>query len=431
MKIGVLGMWHLGSVTAACLASLGFDVIGLDSNSQAIDGLNSGKPPLYEPGLEELINQGIKDNKLSFGTDYSDGLSDINVLWVCIDTPVDAEDNANIDAVLDAIKKCLAVVPNNTKVIISSQLPVGSIAKLEAYCKSNLASKNIIFAASPENLRLGDAITIFLKPDRIVVGVRNEREKMDFYEIFHRISSNLEWMSTESAEMTKHAINSFLANSIVFANEIAIICEQVGADAKEVERGLKSESRIGPKAYLSPGGAFAGGTLARDVQFLNHLSAQEGLITPLLGSIRVSNDNHKDWVKAKLQSQFTSLSGKSIALWGLVYKAGTNTLRRSEAVELGNWLIACGANLHIFDPSITELPNEWGSKALLHQSHQASLRLVDALVIGPQFKESNFECDINDGQENIKKLVVIDPFRAFFNSYGKSAANYFSVGLTR
>ena len=211
MKIGVLGMWHLGSVTAACLASLGFDVIGLDSNSQAIDGLNSGKPPLYEPGLEELINQGIKDNKLSFGTDYSGGLSDINVLWVCIDTPVDAEDNANIDAVLDAIKKCLTEVPNNTKVIISSQLPVGSIAKLEAYCKSNLALKNIIFAASPENLRLGDAITIFFNPDRIVVGVRNEKDKMYFYEIFHRISSNLEWMSTESAEMTKHAINSFLA----------------------------------------------------------------------------------------------------------------------------------------------------------------------------------------------------------------------------
>ena len=331
---------------------------------------------------------------------------------------------------LDTVKLCLEELRENSKVIISSQLPVGSIAFLEKYCQLNFPAKKIIFACSPENLRLGNAISIFLNPDRIIVGVRNQLEQLEFANIFSRITDRLEWMSIESAEMTKHAINSFLANSIVFANEIAIICECVGADAKEVERGLKSEARIGPKAYLSPGGAFAGGTLARDIQFLNNLSSSNSLITPLINSIRVSNDHHKDWIKTKLLSQFRSLSGKNIALWGLVYKAGTNTLRRSEAVELGNWLIASGAKLHIFDPSINNLPDDWESSSVMCRTIEESLYSADALVIGPQFKEGNILGRLNGDVIKKKNLVVIDPYRNFFDSFGKSKTNYFSVGLT-
>lgn len=431
MRVGVLGMWHLGSVTAACLASLGFEVVGIDANSQVIEELSLGKPPLFEPGLEKLIHEGISGNQLTFSSNYSDAMKGLDVLWVCIDTPVDDEDNADADKVLNEIRRCIEELPTNSKVIISSQLPVGSIAKLESYCKSNFFNKNIKFSSSPENLRLGDAISIFLNPDRIIIGVRSDDEKRYFYDIFKRISSNLEWMLTESAEMTKHAINSFLANSIVFANEIAILCEKVGADAKEVERGLKTEARIGPKAYLSPGGAFAGGTLARDVQFLNKLSLNSGLSTYLLASIRASNDHHKNWVKDKLLSQYSSLSGKNIALWGLVYKAGTSTLRRSEAVELGNWLIANGAFLHVFDPSINDLPGDWGCNAILHKSHQECLSSADALVIGPQFKENQFSGSLDLEGLKDRKLVVIDPFRNFFKVFGKADADYFAVGLSK
>ena len=197
-------------------------------------------------------------------------------------------------------------------------------------------------------------------------------------------------MSVESAEMTKHAINAFLATSVTFANEIASICELVGADAKEVERGLKTELRIGPKAYLSPGGAFAGGTLARDINFLNEVGSAKRLVTPLLGSVKPSNDEHKKWVKRKLLSYFPDLANASIALWGLTYKPGTDTLRRSMAVELCDWLIGRGATVNVHDPVVKELPVAWQGKVRRGDDALAVLEGVQALVVStewPQYKE--------------------------------------------
>jgi UDP-glucose 6-dehydrogenase len=231
-------------------------------------------------------------------------------------------------------------------VIVSSQLPVGSVARLEA-----MAPK-LRFAASPENLRLGKAIEVFTKPDRVIVGVRDDATKATVTKLFAPITDRIEWMSVESAEMTKHAINAFLALSVTFANELASVCERVGADAKEVERGLKTESRIGPKAYLAPGGAFAGGTLARDVAFLTALGKQHALVLPLLGGVRPSNEAHKHWPQRRLIDRLGEIAGKTIAVWGLTYKAGTDTLRRSASVELCRDLAARGAKVVAWDPAL-------------------------------------------------------------------------------
>jgi UDPglucose 6-dehydrogenase len=275
MIVCVQGLWHLGSVTAACLAAAGHRVIGLDFDAPTIAKLREGQPPIAEPGLDALL----RAHAIDFTTDAARA-ADADVLWVAYDTPVDADDNADVAFVMDQVAKTLPHLRAGAVVIVSSQLPVGSVARLEAL------APNVRFASSPENLRLGKAIEVFTKPDRVIVGVRDEQTRKVVTELLAPITDRIEWMTVESAEMTKHAINAFLALSVTFANELASVCERVGADAKEVERGLKTESRIGPKAYLAPGGAFAGGTLARDVAFLTALGKQHALGLPLLSGVR-------------------------------------------------------------------------------------------------------------------------------------------------
>jgi UDPglucose 6-dehydrogenase len=210
--------------------------------------------------------------------------------------------------------------------------------------------------------------------------------------MFVPITGSIEWMSVESAEMSKHAINAFLATSITFANEVASICERVGADAKQVERALKSEQRIGPKAYLSPGGAFAGGTLARDINFLSQIGLDKGLPTPLLSSIKTSNDEHKNWARRRLCVKYPSLKNKTVSIWGLTYKPGTDTLRRSLAVELCNWLLDEGANLRVHDPVVSALPSEWDCNVTRCASPKEALKGACALILAtewPEYKEES------------------------------------------
>jgi UDPglucose 6-dehydrogenase len=196
-----------------------------------------------------------------------------------------------------------------------------------------------------------------MHPDRVIVGVRDDGARQRIAEALAPITDRIEWMSVESAEMTKHAVNAFLATSVTFINELATLCEQAGADAREVERGLKTERRIGPHAYLSPGGAFAGGTLARDVSFLRALGTRVARPTPLMDGVLASNSAHRQWAQRRLTSAFGSVKGTTIAVWGLTYKPGTDTLRRSSAVEICEWLAAEGADVHVHDPEGEPLPS--------------------------------------------------------------------------
>lgn len=390
MNVCVQGLWHLGSVTAACLASIGNSVTGLEFDCATVDGLKQGIPPVFEPGLEDVIKRAMASGKLRFTAEAETALRDIEVLWVAYDTPVDDDDNADVDYVLAQIEQVMPHLPVATTVVISSQLPVGSIRQLEAIARSRFPEKVLGFACCPENLRLGKALDVFLKPDRIIVGTRSARDRERLDRVLRLITDRIEWMSVESAEMTKHAINAFLATSVTFANEIAAICELVGADAKEVERGLKSESRIGPKAYLSPGAAFAGGTLARDIAFLNRIGMERRLKTPLLSSVKPSNDEHKHWVQRRLQSFFPNLARGKVAIWGLTYKPGTDTLRRSMAVELCDWLIGQDVSVCVHDPAVKVLPSEWDGKVQRTDEPLEAIKGANALVIStewPQYRE--------------------------------------------
>ena len=427
MKICVQGTWHLGSVTAACLADKGHKVIGLDYDTNVINSLSKGKAPIYEPGLDDLIGKGLAKKKLSFFDRPIDHISDQDILWITYDTPVDDDDQADIEFVFEQVEKTIPYLPLGITVLVSSQMPVGSISRLEKFTQKNHPELKIGFAYSPENLRLGKAIDIFMNPDRIVVGFRSERDQKKIRKMLLPITEKIEWMTIESAEITKHAINAFLATSITFANEIATVCELTGADAKQVERGLKSEQRIGPKAYLSPGSAFAGGTLARDIQFLNQVGDNEGIKLPLLSSVKPSNDQHKSWAMRRLLAKFSDISGKKITLWGLAYKPGTDTLRRSLAVELANALIEKGVILTIHDPLVKSLPDAWKGKVIKSSHPLDSVFEADALVV-------TTECTIYKEVEVAKipsiapGIMILDANRFLDSLLNLDGIEYISVG---
>lgn len=427
MKVCVQGLWHLGSVTAASLASAGHEVIGLDFDEGVIQRLRVGKPPIFEPGLEDMIRANLDSGRLRFTASLKELPDDIELLWVTYDTPVNEDDVADVDFVITQVKIVLPHLPINATVLVSSQMPVGSIRQFEAIADKLCPQKALSFAYSPENLRLGKALDVFLKPDRVVVGVRSARDKERIRRLLQPITDRIEWMSVESAEMTKHAINAFLATSVVFANEIAAVCEMVSADAKEVERGLKSEQRIGPKAYLSPGGAFAGGTLARDIEFLKAVSRGHQLSIPLLESVKASNDLHKGWVRRKLKALFPALQGMTVVVWGLTYKPGTDTLRRSLAVELCNWLIEQGAKVRVHDPAVKELPAEWKGLVQRYDDPVAALRGVEILLVGTEWPIYR-EVSVERITDVCPSLVVLDPNR-FLSSLGTAATlRYIAVG---
>src|SRR5262249_31605541 len=253
---------------------------------------------------------------------------------ICHDTPVDEEDRADVAYVVGQARAMFPYLRDGAVVLVSSQLPVGTVGGLERGFAEVAHGRRVSFACSPENLRLGHALEIFRHPTRIVVGVRDAQARDILESLFSHFCSRLIFMSVESAEMVKHALNAFLAVSVTFANEIAAICEKVGADATDVEKALRTEPRIGEKAYVRPGPAFAGGTLARDIQFLSGIAECTHVEALLIESVVPSNRAHRKWAINQLRERLSPLKNRRIAVLGLSYKPGTNSMRRSAAVEL-------------------------------------------------------------------------------------------------
>jgi len=418
--VGVVGLWHLGCVTAACLAEAGNEVIGVDPDAAVIAELAEGMPPVSEPGLAELMGECAA--RLRFSADSSK-LADAGSAWVTFDTPVDDDDRADVEWVLEHSVRLLMALSPGVLVVVSSQLPVGSVARLRDRCAAARGTDDLRFACVPENLRLGQALDVFRQPDRIIAGVRSEEDRRELGERLAPFSTNVEWMSVESAEMTKHALNGFLATSVAFINEVAAICEVVGADAADVSRGLKSERRIGPRAYLGPGEAFAGGTLARDIGFLRGLAERHDLPANVFSGVAEGNAAHKHWAERRLFELLgsdtnsealrtarveRSLAGRVVAIWGLTYKPGTDTLRRSSAVELCRRLAAAGATVVAHDPAVSVLPGDLVTDIELRPDPLAAARGADALVLCTAWPEYR-ELDPGEICSSLAGALVIDP----------------------
>jgi UDPglucose 6-dehydrogenase len=404
MRIAVFGLWHLGCVYSSCAAAAGHDVVGLDLDEALIDKLNRGEPPLFEPGLEQLIREQVQSGRLRFTTSALDAIERAEVLWVTFDTPVNDHDEADVEFVKARLNAVVDHIRPGTLVMISSQVPVGFTSELERQWQG----RGIRFGYSPENLRLGKAIDCFCRPDRVVVGLRGQADRSLAAKLFAPYATQIEWMSVESAEMTKHAINAFLATSLTFINELARECEVVGANAKEVERGLKTDLRIGLKAYLAPGSGFAGGTLARDLRFISKIGQRLGIATPLIDGVLASNALHTDWLKDKLRPLLDEAADLTVCVLGLTYKPNTSTLRRSSAVELCRWLSMQGASVRSCDPAVEELPADLDAMLCHYRTAAEALDGADVAVVAtewPDFKTLGAE----DFLRHMRSPRVLDP----------------------
>jgi UDPglucose 6-dehydrogenase len=286
----------------------------------------------------------------------------------------------------------------------------------------------------PENLRLGRALESFRAPDRIVAGARAE-DRDELAELLAPFSDEVQWMRVESAEMTKHALNGFLATSVAFINEVAEICESVGADAQEVSRGLKSERRVGPGAYLGPGDAFAGGTLARDVGFLRALAERRGLPAHLLAGVADGNAAHRQWTRRKLLELLgdeardrPALAGRRVAIWGLTYKPGTDTLRRSSAIELCRWLVSVGATVRAHDPAVSALPADLEDRVELCSDPVEAARDAEALVMCTAWPDY-LAVSIEETLAVLARACIVDPTGALQGSMSSHPeVSYIRVG---
>ena len=429
MKIGVVGLWHLGLVTAACLAT-DHDVVALAEDHEALAALESGLLPIFEPGLEELIARSRAADTLRFSVE-KEALWQCDVVWIAYDTPVDEDDHADVAFVSSRVVSLFPCLSAGTIVLISSQLPVGSTDALARAYREAFPQGEVSFAYSPENLRLGQAITAFTAPERVIVGTQDPHVREPLGAIFGRYTDTILWMAVESAEMTKHALNAWLALSVAFINEIATLCEQTGADASDVSRGLKSDVRVGQRAYLRPGNAFAGGTLARDIVFLSEVASRRDIPLELAPAIRRSNIRHRQWARQRLSQLLPDLAGKRIALLGLTYKSGTDTLRRSGAIELARWLAGEGAIVSAWDPALHILPDELRHEIALEASPEAALRGADATVIMTECPEFRL-LDAADLIRWTANPLVLDPGRYLERQFAADRGiDYRSVGRSR
>jgi UDPglucose 6-dehydrogenase len=424
MKIAVQGLWHLGVVTSAGLTSLGFDVVALDYDQMIITDFGQGKLPVNEPGVSELLDAAKSSGKIRFTCNPID-LEECEVFWLAYDTPVDEQDIADVEFVFSEFEKSITHLDLNAYVLVSSQLPVGSARRLKEMAHLLRPSNNFRFAVQPENLRLGKSLKSFLEAERIIVGTESSEPEEVLQKLFSKFSVPIIWMSLESAEMTKHAINAFLATSITFMGEISDICELVSANARDVELGLRSDSRIGNKAYVSPGLGFAGGTLARDIKFLE--SWQKGS-KRMLSTVIESNRIHNEWIQRNFKSFFKDRSNLTVLFMGLTYTEDTSTLRRSAMLDYASKLLGSGQNVAFFEDQEIDLPLDLIHRLTAAETTSENIFDVDAIILSKKMRW------LEDGSM-VRKIersnaVIFDPAGLLLKLFqdGVSSSRYFTVG---
>ena len=414
-KLAIFGLWHLGSVISACCAKH-FDVIAYDPSSEVVDNLNLGNAPIYEPELNNRIKVEMAMNTLQFTNDLSLACSHSDVFWITYDTPVDENDLADNTLIYERIAEICKLKQSAATIIISSQIIATTCTRLEKQFPQHS------FVYLPENLRLGKGIETFENAERFIVGCRN-KDIDKLKELLAPFNIELIFMKSESAEMVKHTINSFLALSVTFINEIATICEQIDADAGEVSIGVKSDKRIGKSAYLKPGEPFAGGTLARDVVSLDILHKYFEVKSPILSSIIESNENHKNWYLNQLNA-IPYNKCKSILFLGLTYTENTNTLRRSNTLTLYKKLNHQNIKFYAYDSLVKTLPTEFTNIELIDNIDGLNVDIV--IVFGQQnsFKSLNY-----NNLQHKDTLYFIDANRYLYEQVKQlSNIKYITVG---
>jgi len=351
-KVLVAGLWHQGIVAAACLADWGYSVTGIDFDGKKIGNLNSGKAPIFEPGLDDLIVSGLLSGKLVFSTGQSEQINRAEIILISHDTKVNDLDESDLAEVFQSVEFIIPHLSDGVIIHVTAQVPVGTCDAFSSLIKLSRPNLKFSIAYSPENLRLGEAIKLYQTPMLPVIGANEKCTFELLSEFYSKAGVDWQYCSLRTAEMLKHALNTFLGLSIAFANELGNLCDEFGVDGHRLAHLLKLEPRIGAKAMLKPGLGFSGGTLARDIQTLRHLGKKSGIGTTLLDGLWEANIKHNRIVVERLVNHFNgSLTGMVICVLGLTYKPGTSTLRRSAALELIGDLTRFGAKVKASDPA--------------------------------------------------------------------------------
>ena len=391
--IAVIGIWHLGEVYSACLSSLGHTVIGFSEDKNVVLNLQKGIPPLAEPGLEEVLKSNQQAGRLSYSDDFSK-IGACDVVWITYDTPVDDEDVADLDIIFRTLEEITPHLKDDVTVAVSSQLPVGTSKRICEAIREKRPELKFSYFYSPENLRLGSAVQGFMRPGRIVVGSDETKALQTAKSLFGPLGVEILEMKTVSAEMAKHALNAWLAMSISYTNDLADLCERVGADIEDIIRALKTDPRVGEKTYLFAGLGFSGGTLGRDLQALISSAKKEGVELPVISGVYEKNKTRSRIVQRRLEAEFREIGGRTLAIFGVTYKPGTSTLRRSQPLGIESDLRAAGALIKLYDPlAVPEEVAEETPSPFYRDPYEAASGADAILVLSPdpKFKDLDFE----------------------------------------
>jgi len=438
MKIGVIGSGYVGLVAAACFAEMGNDVICVDVDENKISKLKDGILPIYEPGLEVLVKENYKRESLKFTTEINGSLNSSEVVFIAVGTPMGDDGSADLKYVLQVAQSIGENMNHHLVVVDKSTVPIGTADKVKETIQLALDNRNsdLTFdvVSNPEFLKEGAAIKDFMHPDRIVVGTDNDSAMdvmQDLYSPFTVSSDRFIGMDIRSAEMTKYAANAMLATKISFINEIANICEHVGADVNQVRTGIGSDKRIGYQ-FIYPGCGYGGSCFPKDVQALINISNNHGYHPSLISSVERVNKAQKEVLFSKLTSQFGSdLAGKSIAVWGLSFKPETDDMREAPSINLIKSIVSAGGSVNAYDPKAIKEAQFYldGIPVNYFDDKYSALDNVDALILVTEWKEFRSP-DFLLMKEKMKGSLFIDGRNQFkLNFIESKGFNYLQIGV--
>ena len=415
MKIAIVGTGYVGLVTGTCFSEMGVDVTCVDVQESKIDNLKKGVIPIYEPGLDDLVHRNYKAGRLKFTTDLKECLNEVDVVFSAVGTPPDEDGSADLKYVLEVARTIGQNMNKYILVVTKSTVPVGTAQKVKNVIREELNKRNVNLdfdvASNPEFLKEGNAVDDFMKPDRVVVGIESEKAKSlieRLYKPFMLNNYRLIFTDIPSAEMIKYAANSMLATRISFMNDIANLCELVGADVNMVRKGIGADSRIGSK-FLYPGCGYGGSCFPKDVKALIKTAEKNGYTMRVLKAVEEVNETQKGILFEKLVKLFNGdLNGKQIALWGLAFKPETDDMREAPALVLIEKLLNAGAKVKAYDPiAMTECRRRIGDKIEYASDMYDAVLDADALLLVTEWKEFRLP-SWGVLKKTMKQPVVID-----------------------
>ncbi len=430
-NIAIAGLWHQGAVMAACFADMGNNVRGIADDEGMSASLTSARPAVYEPKLNAILRRNVKAGRLSFTTDYAAAVSGADVVYVAIDTPVGGNDSSDLAPIFRAAESVARAATGPFVLVITAQVPTGTCDLIWNAMAAANPQIDCQIAYVPEFLRLGNAVDTFRQADRFVIGAGSAEVAERVASLYRALGRPILITDVRSAEMAKHACNAFLASSISFINEIGNLCDETGADVGSVAKIMKLDKRIGQYAFLSAGLGFAGGTLGRDIRALQLLGKQFNQPTHMMDAVWAVNTNRSRLPGDRLKRTYGTLQDRQVAMFGLTYKPGTSTLRRSIALDIIGDLVADGARVRAYDPlarleEVADLP-PFEMCASPYDAAQGS----DAIVLVTEWAGIR-ELDITRLRTAMRSPVFIDARNVFTPAEMQAAGfTYFGFGRGR